>query len=617
MANALQAAITKIVDKLPFDVLPFDKKTDDNTGKEQRKKLDGEDDKLAKRDSDRTSQKPKESKGKEDEKGRKKAKRENEQKEEKGRDIESRTKDDKTIKRDCDSKTKDDKGRQDKTKAKDAEDLNKRRKDKKQEDAEDHNKKRKEKKPEDAEDRSKKRKDKKPEDAEDLSKKRKEKKPEDAEDHSKKRKDKKTSKGEADKAKAEKDDKKGAKGEAKADKDEKKPKVVLQKAANSQEELTKWVNKTLEKGVHGLQQEFEKLKSFVPEINNASAFELPVNKPKNRYNDIICLENSRVKINNRGPENDYIHANYVSTAFATHRFICCQAPLDNTILDFWRMVLQEETVAILMLCNTVEANQKKCAEYYPTKVNDKMTFGDITVKAVKQTKLADEPNVEITLLRVTSGPSKLLLKHYHWIDWPDKGVPEVSLTVMNMLTSVRGSKKPIVVHCSAGIGRTGTVVCVELLLERMMYGQPCEDTTDVLKDLRRQRALSVQTAMQYLYIHRIILHFFIQRNSIDMSQRLLEFIDDYDYALKKAIEAENQKKAAKTAETAGAAPGGTEQGPLDPNGPPVASVPASNSPAKSDKEKTAIEGFVKQPPGGNMNLNETQHMPPQPDGTSS
>ncbi|TKR82355.1 hypothetical protein L596_016094 [Steinernema carpocapsae] len=316
----------------------------------------------------------------------------------------------------------------------------------------------------------------------------------------------------------------------------KKHKLVLPKAANASVELKKWAENTLDKGIKGLQEEFMRLKSFVPEKNDAIAFGLPQNKPKNRYNDILCLDNSRVKIKDQSEDNEYIHANYVSTAFSNHRFICTQGPMDNTILDFWRMTIQEDTEVILMLCNIVEANQRKCAEYYPTKVGQTMTFGDITVKTVKITALPEEPGVEISLLVVKFSGRKFLVKHYHWLGWPDKGVPEVSMTIMNMLSSVRGSKKPIIVHCSAGIGRTGTVVCVEFLLERMQFGQPCEDTAEVLKELRRQRSGSVQTEVQYLYVHRTMLHYFVSRNTIEMSQKLLEFIDDYDAALKKATE---------------------------------------------------------------------------------
>ncbi|KAK0418638.1 hypothetical protein QR680_013682 [Steinernema hermaphroditum] len=403
-------------------------------------------------------------------------------------------------------------------------------------------------------------------------------------------------------------EKKTPKGDKAADKErEKRMKATLPKAANSQEEINKWANKTLDKGIRGLQEDFQKMKSFVPERNDAVAFGLPANKVKNRYNDIVCLDSSRVKINNFGPDNEYIHANYVSTAFATHRFICCQGPMDNTMVDFWRMVVQEEAQVILMLCNVVEAKQKKCAEYYPTKLHQPATFGEVTVKAVKQTTLADEPSVEITLLQVKSGSTKLMLKHYHWVDWPDKGVPEVSLTITNMLTSVRGSKKPIIVHCSAGIGRTGTVVCVEFLLERMTYGQSCEDTVEVLKDLRRQRAASVQTEIQYLYIHRIMLHYFIQRKSIDMSQRLLEFIDDYDYALKKAIEQENQKKAAKAAAAAAAAAAGTP-----PQAPTIAGTPPAVTPEKESYASTAVEGYFHVPTSTKMRVNETQWMSPPP-----
>ena len=103
----------------------------------------------------------------------------------------------------------------------------------------------------------------------------------------------------------------------------------------------------------------------------------------------------------------------------------------------------------------------------------------------------------------------LIVLSFQWIDWPDRGVPPCRLTAMVLLSYVRGTKKPIVVHCSAGIGRTGSIVAIEFILERLQSGIACEAMDEILKELRSQRPYSIQTDLQYLYVHRVMLVSFV------------------------------------------------------------------------------------------------------------
>ncbi|VDO47784.1 unnamed protein product [Haemonchus placei] len=89
------------------------------------------------------------------------------------------------------------------------------------------------------------------------------------------------------------------------------------------------------------------------------------------------------------------------------------------------------------------------------------------------------------------------IRHYQWMDWPDRGVPPLKLTSMELLSRVRGTSKPIVVHCSAGIGRTGTIVAIEYILERMQAGHECAAMNDLLKELRNQRAYTIQNDLVF------------------------------------------------------------------------------------------------------------------------
>lgn len=118
-------------------------------------------------------------------------------------------------------------------------------------------------------------------------------------------------------------------------------------------------------------------------------------------------------------------------------------------------------------------------------------------------------------------------------NWPDNGLPDVSMTPMNLLSSVRGNTKPIVVQCINGVGRTGVLIMMELILDRMLSGQDCTDGSEVFKDLRRQRFGCIQNEMEYMFVYRSLIHYFITHSAIEMSQKLLEFIDDYDAAFRK------------------------------------------------------------------------------------
>ncbi|VDK56778.1 unnamed protein product [Cylicostephanus goldi] len=172
-------------------------------------------------------------------------------------------------------------------------------------------------------------------------------------------------------------------------------------------------------------------------------------------------------------------------------------PLDNTITEFWMMVLQEESETIIMLTNCIERGKFKCSAYWPDRVGETKTFSGIEITNLQIRAMSpDEPSVALSILSVKfpkdGGSETREVRHYQWLDWPDRGVPPIRLTSMELLSRVRGTKKPIVVHCSAGIGRTGTIVAIEYILERMQAGVECAAMCELLKELRNHRAYSIQ-----------------------------------------------------------------------------------------------------------------------------
>ncbi|KAH7724621.1 Protein-tyrosine phosphatase containing protein [Aphelenchoides avenae] len=315
--------------------------------------------------------------------------------------------------------------------------------------------------------------------------------------------------------------------------------VVAKCAPNARDETMKWIQRTLDKGVMALRMEFTELRRYVPQDMKTDAFLVHWEAGHNRYRDVPCQEKCRVVLRWPGQAHDYIHANYVATPISEKRFICTQGPMDTTIPDFWHMVLQEDVTNVIMLCNCVEKGMDKCAQYWPPNDKESQTYGDITVVNNGFGPLTDEePTVRLTKLtlkwRGGGGKEESRdIKHFQWIDWPDRGVPPCKLTAMVLLSSVRGANKPIVVHCSAGIGRTGSIVAIEYVLERLQRGLPCEAMDEILKELRNQRPYSIQNDLQYLFVHRIILHYFIVKyrkgaNNEDLQAKYRKFVEEYD-----------------------------------------------------------------------------------------
>ncbi|CAB3410719.1 unnamed protein product [Caenorhabditis bovis] len=290
--------------------------------------------------------------------------------------------------------------------------------------------------------------------------------------------------------------------------------------------IVKFVARVLEKGPTGLRAEFQSMKRL-NDFEKMKAFKENQEFGKNRYKDVGCLDNSRVKLLPPWP-HEYIHGNYVSTTTNPKRFICTQAPLEKTCADFWYMCLQEHVDVIFMLCNFTEKGTKKCHEYFPTKDKpDTLNFEEkgmkITVKyessrMVKFKGKDIKAKVCETALTV-EGPEGMngRVTHYHWIDWPDRGVPPADLAIIELLEKSRKSQGPIVVHCSAGIGRTGSVVMIEYVMGQILSGQQIEETDKILLKIREQRNNSVQTDHQYLFVHQVLMNYFRQRKLLDSS----------------------------------------------------------------------------------------------------
>ncbi|CAD5228292.1 unnamed protein product [Bursaphelenchus okinawaensis] len=275
--------------------------------------------------------------------------------------------------------------------------------------------------------------------------------------------------------------------------------------------LVNWVIKT---GPQGLIDMYNnEIKNWLPPCSTRYAFD--ANADKNRYNDVVCGDQHRVVLNLADGPHDYIHANEVSGFPLCNTFFCTQGPLANTIIDFYRMICQRKVGIIIMLCETVEMGKPKCAQYWPRKKDEKMSFGKFTV-INKGTSTTHQ--IFTTELEVTSPAGKFNLKHFLWLGWPDRGVPSTTLCALTLLKAPRTSSSPTIVHCSAGIGRTGSVVAIEYVIQATL-SLSTMNLAEMIKEVRSKRLLAVQTDVQFLYIARVLTEYYTVNVGKDVLQK--------------------------------------------------------------------------------------------------
>ncbi|CAD5207066.1 unnamed protein product [Bursaphelenchus okinawaensis] len=285
--------------------------------------------------------------------------------------------------------------------------------------------------------------------------------------------------------------------------------------------LAQFCHQTVKLSPKHMAKEFTETRQRMPKTLPKTAF--LANPQKNRYKDVYCLDEHRVKLTWPADDhNDYIHANYIPVDGSV-RYICTQGPTEKTVNDFWRMMWQEKCKGILMLTEVMEHNKKKCEQYWPLNEGDEEEYGQVRVKATKLLEL--EENLLLTHLDVSADGGNLQVQHILWKNWPDRGVPKEYSSCLHMIKMITPII-PIVVHCSAGIGRTGTIVGLEMLICRLKKGEVCT-ITEIVAEMRQFRHGSVQTAEQFLYMHRVIMELAVAKHAYP-KEDLKAFFDEYD-----------------------------------------------------------------------------------------
>ncbi|XP_029818871.1 receptor-type tyrosine-protein phosphatase U [Manacus vitellinus] len=235
-------------------------------------------------------------------------------------------------------------------------------------------------------------------------------------------------------------------------------------------------------------------------------------KTKGRQDHVSTYDRHRVKLHPLlgDPNSDYINANYIDIRInregyhRSNHFIATQGPKQEMVYDFWRMVWQEHCSSIVMITKLVEVGRVKCSKYWP---DDSEMYGDIKITLVESETLA-EYAVRTFALERRGYSARHEVKQFHFMSWPEHGVPYHATGLLAFIRRVKASTPPdagpIVIHCSAGTGRTGCYIVLDVMLDMA----ECEGVVDIyncVKTLCSRRINMIQTEEQYIFIHDAIL----------------------------------------------------------------------------------------------------------------
>jgi protein tyrosine phosphatase len=261
-----------------------------------------------------------------------------------------------------------------------------------------------------------------------------------------------------------------------------------------------------------MELEYRRLSNIKAPQSKFQSANLPVNKFKNRLVNILPYESTRVCLQPLSEPiagTDYINANFVDGYRYRKAYIATQAPLAETVDDFWRMLWEHNSTIIVMLTKLREMGREKCAQYWPIERSIRHHY--LVVDPVAEYNMNQYILREFKLTDARDGQSRTI-RQFQFIEWPEQGVPKSGESIIELIGQVHKTKEqfgqigPITVHCSAGVGRTGVFITLSIVLERMRY-EGIIDVFNTVKMLRTQRPAMVQTEDQYQFCYRAALEY--------------------------------------------------------------------------------------------------------------
>ncbi|XP_056885193.1 receptor-type tyrosine-protein phosphatase H-like isoform X4 [Takifugu flavidus] len=258
----------------------------------------------------------------------------------------------------------------------------------------------------------------------------------------------------------------------------------------------------------GFSEEYENLSPVGRDQTQKVAL-LPENKSKNRFVNILPYDWCRVKLSKSSPTaSDYINASYMPGYNSKREYIATQGPLSSTLNDFWQMVWEQRVNGIVMVTNCTEKGRAKCEEYWPP-FSKPCLYGELLVTTTSEQEESNWTLREFTV-KHRDTCEECRVKHFHFTVWPDHGVPLNTEILIQFRGLVRqhierqASSAPTVVHCSAGVGRTGTIIALDVLLQQLQ-NQKAVGINDFVHRMRLHRTNMVQTESQYIFLHQCIM----------------------------------------------------------------------------------------------------------------
>ncbi|XP_021350947.1 tyrosine-protein phosphatase non-receptor type 12-like isoform X2 [Mizuhopecten yessoensis] len=319
-----------------------------------------------------------------------------------------------------------------------------------------------------------------------------------------------------------------------------------ERAVQLQKNLSKFINHVDEltneddPAGNGFNREYRDLREIAAQHKENNTFSStagrePHNLRKNRYKDIIAYDYSRVKLQDTGEEgSDYINANLIQDPYDKDGYIASQGPLPNTVNDFWRMIMENRVKVVIMACKLIEGNKKKCAVYWPELVGDEEDYGNVTVTMTNESDMKEDCTVRV--FEASYGDQSHQVTQYHYTGWPDHGIPEDRNVILAMVAKMRdirhkdAEKAPILVHCSAGCGRTGTVCAIDYAWELLRGGKLTADfeLKQIVEAMREQRQSMIQTPDQYEMAHLAVRDLFQKHLEIMEENIYMNYGDDIE-----------------------------------------------------------------------------------------